>query len=194
MPQQQQQQQLQAGPSVEHMMVRAANPMQQATLPPGAAPQGLFVRNPMGQPQRLQWQVRHPQEVTLQQRGPLGVPGPTMVVGAQQRLPIGAGMIATPMQMTEAGSDPVPNRPPTPLNLRPASPPPESPQTEEDHQKVSRYIEQPTLYLLLETCCGWCFLTQSQWHCGIVVTKHILTSQVSEIVLDILCMDQSLFQ
>ena len=150
MPQQQQQQQLQAGPGVEHMMVRAANPMQQqqhqASLPPGAAPQGIFIRNPMGQPQRLQWQVRHPQEVTLQQRGPLGVPGPSMVVGAQQRLPIGTGMIATPMQMSEVSSEPVPNRPPTPLNVRPASPPPESPQTEEDHQKVSK-PELETLFI-----------------------------------------------
>jgi hypothetical protein len=131
-----QQQQLQTAPGVEHMMVRAANPMQQAPLPPGAAPQGHFVRNPMVPPQRLQWPVRHPQEVTLQQRGPIGAPGPTMIVGAQPRLPIGAGMIATPMQMSEV-QEQIPNRPPTPLNLRPASPPPESPQTDEDHQKVS---------------------------------------------------------
>ena len=133
--QQQQQQQIQGPAGVEHIMVRAANPMQQVQLPPGAAPPGHFVRNPMVQPQqRVQWQVRHPQEVTLQQRGPIGASGPTMIVG--QRLPIGAGMIATPMQMSEAQAS-VPNQPPAPLNMPPATPPPDNPQTEDDHQKVS---------------------------------------------------------
>ena len=92
MPQQQQQQQLQQqqqqlqappgvhpqGPGIEHMMVRPGIQMQQQPqLPPGAAPGPMtFVRNPMVQPpQRLQWQVRHAQEVTLQQRGPMGMGG-----------------------------------------------------------------------------------------------------------------------
>ena len=137
------------GPGMDHMMVRA--PMQQQSqLPPGAAPGPIgFVRNPMVQPpQRLQWQaVRHPQEVTLQQRGPMGV-GPPMM-GGPPRLPVGAGMISAPMPLSEPHSsvmsrqEPTPppgSQPPTPLNAPPMTPPPENPQTEDDRQKVSRSL------------------------------------------------------
>ena len=132
------------GPGVEHMMIRPGVSMQQSQLPPGAAP-GPFVRNPMVQPpQRLQWQqVRHPQEVTLQQRGPMGA-GPSMM-GGPPRLPMGAGMISSPMPLAEPHSmlgrqEPTPppgNQPPTPLNLPPVTPPPENPHSEDDKQKVS---------------------------------------------------------
>ena len=153
--QQQQQQQLQAppgvhpqGPGIEHMMVRPGLQMQQQPqLPPGAAPGPMtFVRNPMVQPpQRLQWQVRHAQEVTLQQRGPMGMGGPSMMVGGLQRLPMGAGMIAAPMPLSEPHSvmgrqEPTPppgSQAPAPLNVPPMTPPPENPQSEDDKQKVS---------------------------------------------------------
>ena len=120
---------------------------QQPQLPPGAAPGPMtFVRNPMVQPpQRLQWQVRHAQEVTLQQRGPMGMGGPPMMVGGLQRLPMGAGMIAAPMPLSEPHSvmgrqEPTPppgSQAPAPLNVPPMTPPPENPQSEDDKQKVS---------------------------------------------------------
>ena len=86
--------------------------------------------------QQGQW-IRHPQEVTLQQRGPMGGPMP-QVMGIR-----GPGPPGGPQRMDQhpalmrQDSNSIP--PPPPLNSKPMTPPPENPQTDEDKAKVSRY-------------------------------------------------------
>ena len=109
------------------------------------------------------WPPRHPQEVTLQQRGPAtsSVPQGSMVpmqVANQQQPQMPAGSITGQQLGTPQQSQPVApvandpqsalrhglastaeeSTPPPPLNNAPAPPaPPENPQTEEDRLKVS---------------------------------------------------------
>ena len=83
-----------------------------------------------------QW-IRHPQEVTLQQRGPMGGP-PPQVMGMRgpgphpQRMPLDQHPA---LMRQDANTLP----PPPPLNTKPMTPPPENPQTDEDRAKVVRY-------------------------------------------------------
>ena len=134
--------------------------------PPGAFPGAAQV--PPSQQQRMvnptlrqagptqqSWPQRHPQEVTLQQRGPGNSPVPqgsmipmqiptqqqTQIPGALAPAPqLGApqqsqtGVVAGPGMVSAVGA----STPPPPLSNTPAPPtPPENPQTDEDRLKVS---------------------------------------------------------
>ena len=105
----------------------------QGILPPNAsAPFTPRIRRP-GPP----WQPRHPQEVTLQQRGPAGHPG-------QPGGPPGAimhpGPPGPPQGHPVFASQEPQSQPPPPVPQGEAPPvPPDNPQTEEDRQKVARY-------------------------------------------------------
>ena len=115
--------------------------------PPGAAFPGGVVQRPMmiqqqqgqmmpGQPQGpQQWQIRHPQEVTLQQRGPMGPQGPPHQVMGMHGGPPRMPMDQHPALMRQ---DPTPPPPPA-LDSKPMTPPPENPQTEEERAHVVRY-------------------------------------------------------
>ena len=99
----------------------------------------MLIQQGQMMPQDQQW-IRHPQEVTLQQRGPMGGPmggPPTQMMGIRgpqppQRMPLDQH----PALMRQ-DSNTLP--PPPPLNTKPMTPPPENPQTEEEKAKVMRY-------------------------------------------------------
>lgn len=94
------------------------------------------------------WQPRHPQEVTLQQRGPVG--GQHIPPGAMS-LPVGAappglstgmgpsGQIDPHPALMRPQGDPSSPPPPPPLTDSPPPAPPDNPVTEEDRMKVARY-------------------------------------------------------
>ena len=99
-------------------------------------------------PQGQQWPPRHPQEVTLQQRGPIGPGGPggpPQMIGMRGPNPGGPPrMDQHPALMRQ---EPTPPPPPPQLNTKPMTPPPDNPQTPEDKAKVQRYeqwLEQHT--------------------------------------------------
>ena len=95
-------------------------------VPMGGVPaQGMIPNNPSYPPRMRrampnpQWHPRHPQEITLQQRGPIGAtsqPHPALIRPDAQVPP-----------------------PPPPFNVTPPPMPPENPQTEEDRQKEVQY-------------------------------------------------------
>ena len=112
--------------------------------PPGAFPGGVVQRPMMiqqqqgqmvpGQPQpQGQWQ---PQQVTLQQRGPMGGQPPHQIMGMRgphpQRMPMDQQHPALMRQ------DPTPP-PPPPFDPKPMTPPPENPQTDEERAHAVRY-------------------------------------------------------
>ena len=87
-----------------------------------------------GQPQpQGQWQ---PQQVTLQQRGPMGGQPPHQIMGMRgphpQRMPMDQQHPALMRQ------DPTPP-PPPPFDPKPMTPPPENPQTDEERAHAVRY-------------------------------------------------------
>ena len=101
-------------------------------------------RPPMGMMPQGQWQVRpHPQEVTLQQRGPMGGPPPPQVMGMRGPVPgpPGPGPQRMPMDQHPAlmRQEPTPPPPPPQLNTKPMTPPPDNPITDEDKKKVVDY-------------------------------------------------------
>ncbi len=103
--------------------------------PPGSYPmQGqrpmIIQQGPIMQ--QGQW-IRHPQEVTLQQRGPMGLRPP----GPQVMAIRGPGPIDQHPALIRQDSNTQP--PPPPLNTKPMTPPPENPETDEDKAKVHRY-------------------------------------------------------
>ncbi len=123
-----------AHPGMRPRMMRPPN------LPPGAAgipAQGILPNNPSypgqqgmrpgGQP-GAPWQPRHPQEITLQQRGPMGGIPPVMGMGQPGPQP-------HPVMMRQESTPP----PPPAINMTPPPQPPDNPQTEEDRQKVVTY-------------------------------------------------------
>merc|ERR1719210_670612 len=96
-------------------------------------------RPPMGmmpQPQG-QWQVRYPQEVTLQQRGPMMGGPPQQVVGLRGPVPQRMPGAAEP-RPAFIRQESLPT-PPPPLNTKAMTPPPENPQTDADRAKVVQY-------------------------------------------------------
>lgn len=119
--------------------------MQPGQMPPlgGVPAQGLLPPNAQYQPRMRQrapgpaWQQpRHPQEVTLQQRGAPMPPGVLMQPGGVMQ-PSTSGV---PQQHPAlARQEPTPPPPPPPLAMTPPPPPPDNPVTEEDRMKVARY-------------------------------------------------------
>ena len=112
--------------------------------PPGAFPGGVVQRPMMIQQQQGQmvpgqqgpqgqWQS---QQVTLQQRGPMGVQPPHQIMGMRgphpQRMPLDQQHPALMRQ------DPTPP-PPTAFDTKPMTPPPENPQTDEERAHAVRY-------------------------------------------------------
>ena len=90
----------------------------------------------MGQPQG-QWQVRYPQEVTLQQRGPMMGGPPQQVMGLRGPVPQRMPGAAEP-HPAFIRQESIPT-PPPPLNTKAMTPPPENPQTDADRAKVVQY-------------------------------------------------------
>ena len=89
----------------------------------------------MMQQQQGQW-IRHPQEVTLQQRGPMGGPMPQGVMGLRGPGPVPQRMEQHPALMRQdSNSQPAP----PPLRTKSMTPPPENPQTDEEKAKVVHY-------------------------------------------------------
>jgi len=119
-------------------------PHPQQTPPVGGLPaQGLLPPNAAFNP-RMQrpgpsWQPRHPQEITLQQRGPQAnmMPGPPPGVIAPN---LATGQTVAGHPALSQQEPPAPP-PPQPLNVSPPPLPPDNPQTEEDRVKVQRYEE-----------------------------------------------------
>ena len=135
---------------------------------PGVPAQGILPPNAPGFPPRMrrpgppQWQLqqqqqqqqqqqhpvpippKHPQEITLQQRGPPQPQGPMLSGGPS---PMGAGSGPLPVAGPSGGGshpalarqESTPPPPPAALNMTPPPQPPDNPQTEEDRQKVMRY-------------------------------------------------------
>jgi hypothetical protein len=143
---------VQAGQLPPGAVMQQARPQMQNQGPPpgaypvgGGMPQGMMMhpqhqQRPSGMPGMMpgqgQWQVRHAQEVTLQQRGPMGVGPPPHMMGMRGPHPQRMGMDQHPALMRQ---DPTPPPPPPPLNNKAMSPPPENPQTDEEKAKVVRY-------------------------------------------------------
>ena len=124
---------------------------------PGVPAQGILAPNTPGFAPRMQrpgpphWQQqqhplppKHPQEITLQQRGAPQPSGPILSTGPS---PMGAGSGPLPVAGPSGGGahpafvrqDSTPPPPPAALNMTPPPQPPDNPQTEEDRQKVMRY-------------------------------------------------------
>ena len=124
--------------------------------PPGAFPgaqvppsQQQRMANPtlrQAGPNQQSWPQRHPQEVTLQQRGPGNSPVPQgsmipMQIPSQQQPQIPGALATGPQlgapQQPQSGVVAGTSTPPPPLSNTPAPPtPPENPQTDEDRLKV----------------------------------------------------------
>ena len=144
------------------------------TFMPRTGPPGVFSQSQLPANQRMvnprqpgapqqAWPQRHPQEVTLQQRGPGNPPlqqggmvpmqVPTQQQGQLQGAQIAGAQVGVPQPVpggVQVGTEPVSAirpglaaatgaaTPPPPMSNTPAPPtPPENPQTEEDRLKVS---------------------------------------------------------